>query len=61
MGARQKLNEHHVIGVLGVAGFLGLATGSWTVFAVTGTVLIGAAIYSDEIRFTDYSCQGRRR
>ena len=60
MEARQKLNESHVIGSLAIAGALGLATGSWTVFAVTGAILIGAAIYHDEIRFTGYSHQGRR-
>ena len=60
MGARQKLNESHVIGSLAIAGVLGLATGSWTVFAVTGVVLIGAAIYNNEIRYTGHSHQCRR-
>ena len=61
MGARQKLNQTHVIGALGIASFLGLATGSWTVFTVTGAVLIGAAIYDGDIRYADHSYQGRRR
>ena len=61
MGARQKLNEAHIVGSLAVAGVLGLATGSWTVFVVTGAVLIGAAIYHEDIRYADHSYQGRRR
>ncbi len=28
MGARQELNKHHVVGGLGLAGLLGLVTGS---------------------------------
>ena len=61
MGARQKLNENHVIGSLAIAGCLGLATGSWTVFAATGAVLIGTAIYNEDIRYAGHSYQGCRR
>jgi hypothetical protein len=50
VGARHELNKFHVIGSLGLAGLLGLATGSWAVFAVAGAVLMGAAIYTGEIR-----------
>jgi hypothetical protein len=50
MGAKEKLNSVHIIGGLGMAGLLGLMTGSWAVFAVAGAVLIGAAIHSGEIR-----------
>ena len=50
MGARKELNRYHVIGSLGLAGLLGLASGSWAVFAVTAAVLLGAAVYSGEIR-----------
>ncbi len=50
MGARQELNKLHLYGTLGIAGFLGLASGSWAVFAVAGAALIGTAIFSGEIR-----------
>ena len=50
MGARHELNKVHVLGGLGLAGLLGLGSGFWVVFAVAGAVLIGAAIYSGEIR-----------
>ena len=43
MGARQKLNTHHIAGALGLAGIFGLITGSWIVAAVVGTVAIGMA------------------
>lgn len=56
MGARSELNKFHVIGSLGLAGLLGLATGSWAVFAVAGAALIGTALYTGEIRG-----KGRRR
>ena len=57
MGARHKLNKVHVIGSLGLAGLLGLATGSMAVFVVAGAVMIGAAIYTGDIR----GGKGRRR
>ncbi len=50
MGARQELNRVHLIGSLGLAGLMGLATDSWAVFAVVAAVLIGAAIWNREIR-----------
>jgi hypothetical protein len=50
MGARQKLNKVHFIGSLGVAGLLGLATGSVAVFVIAVAVMIGASIYTGEIR-----------
>ena len=51
MGARHELNKFHVFGSLGFAGLLGLATGSWAVFTVTGIVLIGTSLRNGEIRF----------
>ena len=57
MGARQKLNEVNVLGSLAVAGAIGVVAGSWLVFVVTGAVLIGASIYSGDIR----PSRGRRR
>ena len=50
MGARHELNNHYIMGSLALAGFLGLATGSFAVFAVAGAALIGAAVYSGKIR-----------
>ena len=50
MGARQKLNDAHVIGAIIVAGVLGLMTCSWTVFIIASAVLIGAAILGGDIR-----------
>lgn len=49
-GAREKLNRVHVIGALGLAGLLGLATGSVTVFVIVGAVLIVASVCTGEIR-----------
>jgi hypothetical protein len=50
MGARNELNTFHIMGSLGVAGILGLATGSVAVFVIAGAALIGAALYTGEIR-----------
>jgi hypothetical protein len=50
MGARQKLNTIHVVGSVGLAGLLGLLTGSVTVFVVASAVMIGAAVQSGKIR-----------
>ena len=50
MGARQKLNTHHIAGAVGLAGVLGLITGSWIVAAVVGTLAIGMAIHTGDIR-----------
>ena len=55
MGARQKLNSHHIAGAVGVAGILGLITGSWLVAAVVGALAIGMAVHDGDIRF-----KGRR-
>jgi hypothetical protein len=50
MGARNALNKVHIVGSLGMAGILGLATGSVAVFMIAGAVLIAAAICTGEIR-----------
>ena len=57
MGARTKLNEVNVLGSLAVAGAVGILTGSWTVFLVTGALLVAAGVYSGDIR----PSKGRRR
>ena len=61
MGARHELNSIHTLGALGAAGFLGLVTGSWTVFAVAGAVLMGAAIHNGNIRYKGGDFRGPRR
>ena len=50
MGARHELNRLHLLGSLGLAGFLGLLAGSWSVFVTSAAVLIGLAVYAGEIR-----------
>ena len=50
MGARQKLNSHHILGAVSLAGILGLITGSWIVAAVVGTLAIGMALHDGDIR-----------
>ncbi len=54
MGARQKLNSIHILGAVGAAGLLGLATGSWTVAVITGAVVF-LSLHRGDIRF-----KGRR-
>ncbi len=55
MGAREKLNTHHIVGAACLAGLLGLVTGSWLLAVLAGAVLVGAAIHSGDVRF-----KGRR-
>ena len=50
MGARQKLNKHHVVGALGVAAIVGGLAGSWLVFGAVAAVLIAGSVYAGEIR-----------
>ena len=51
MGARTKLNTIHILGAVGAAGLLGLATGSWAVAMVAGTVIVGLSLQKGGIRF----------
>ncbi len=44
MGAREKLNEHHIAGSLGVAAAVGGLTGSWVIFAVVAAVLVATGV-----------------
>lgn len=55
MGAREKLNNNHIVGAVSVAGVLGLVTGSWLLAVLAGAMLVGAAIHSGDVRF-----KGRR-
>jgi len=55
VGAREKLNSVHILGAMGIAGLLGLATGSWTVAVIAGAVIVGMSLHKGDIRF-----KGRR-
>jgi hypothetical protein len=55
VGACEKLNSFHILGVAGAAGLLGLVTGSWLAAAIAGVVIVGMAINAGGIRF-----KGRR-
>jgi hypothetical protein len=44
------LNQHHVVGALGVAAIVGGLAGSWVVFVAVAAVLIAGSIHSGEIR-----------
>ena len=50
MGARQKLNRHHIVGALGVAAIIGGLAGSWLVFGAVAAALIAGSIHTGEIR-----------
>ena len=64
MGARNELNKIHVVGAIGLAGILGLATGSVAVFVIASAAMIGASVYTGEIRGkggNGYSRSGNHR
>jgi hypothetical protein len=61
MGARTELNKIHIVGSLGVAGLLGLLTGSFAVFAIASAVMIGSSVYAGEIRGNGNMRSGDRR
>ena len=48
--AKHKLNSAHVHGVLVIAGFLGLVTGSWLIFALAAGALVFTSIQDGSIR-----------
>jgi hypothetical protein len=50
MGARQKLNRAFFNGSLLLAGAAGALTGSWLIFGLALTALVGANLYTGEIR-----------
>ncbi len=50
MGARKKLNRHHIVRALGVAAIVGGLAGSWLVFGVVAAALIAGSIHAGEIR-----------
>lgn len=50
MSARHKLNVAFVNGSVMLAAAAGAATGSWVVFGLTAAALLGANLYSGEVR-----------
>jgi hypothetical protein len=61
MGARNELNKVHIVGSLGLAGLLGLVTGSVAVFVVASAVMIGASVCTGGIRGRGGARSGYRR
>lgn len=59
MGARQKLNQIFVLGCVILAAMIGAACGSWTVFAIAGTLLLTASCYAGDIRINQSPSEGR--
>lgn len=50
MGAREQLNEAHLVGSVGVAAVLGFVTGWWLVFFVAAATLVASSLYVGDIR-----------
>jgi hypothetical protein len=50
MGARTTLNGFYFAVALFIAALVGLATGSWPAFFVTGGALLGVYLHSGRIR-----------
>ena len=50
MSARKKLNCLNIVGAITVAAIVGGLIGSWLVFFMAATLLIGGAIYVGDIR-----------
>ncbi|MEI8376107.1 MAG: hypothetical protein WCJ35_25085 [Planctomycetota bacterium] len=50
MGARQKLNQHHIVGAIGVAAIVGGLAGSWIIFVAVAVAMIAGSIHTGEIR-----------
>jgi hypothetical protein len=50
--ARHKLNEAYGAGALGIAGIIGLAAESWTVFIVAAIVTLGLSVAGGSIRLS---------
>ena len=61
MSARHKLNQAHVQGALVMAGVIGAACGSWTVFWIAAAILVGLSLHSGDIRPTGGRHRGNRR
>jgi hypothetical protein len=50
MAARQKLNQAYFLGSALVAGLVGYATQSWTVFGIVLALLVLSSLHAGEIR-----------
>ena len=50
MGARDKLNRHHIVGSIGLAAVIGGLTGSWIIFGVVAAALVATGICNGDIR-----------
>jgi hypothetical protein len=50
MSAKRKLNAAHFNGIVFVAGMLGLATGSATVFVLAAAVLLVTGWHAGDLR-----------
>lgn len=50
MGARQKLNQIHLVGSAVVAAILGWLTGSWMVFFIVLVILLVLCCFTGDIR-----------
>ena len=57
MGARQKLNQVHLLSTMGIATIVAVLAESWTAFFVAVAVLVGVSIYAGDLRF-DW-CRGK--
>jgi hypothetical protein len=50
MGARKKLNQSYLNGILIIAGVVGAATQSWIVFGIAAAALAVGSLHSGDIR-----------
>ena len=54
MNARTKLNASYIFGSLLFAALVGWTTGSLLIFVITTLALVTAALYTGEIRISDW-------
>lgn len=52
MSARHKLNQANVNGTLVIAGVVGAATESWTLFVILVAILVALSVHSGDIRLS---------
>ena len=48
--AKHKLNASFIHGALVIAGLLGAASGSWTIFLIAAGVLVATSVHDGSIR-----------
>ena len=61
MSARHKLNQGYVQGSLIIAGVIGAACESWTVFWIAALILVGLSVHSGEVRLMERPRRDNRR